>query len=241
MILVRNCPHNNGIYTIIDNAKGMVLKSSYLADGIMRLTREYAGYHWYLRRKGSFDNTPLHIVTREDYLYCRLYIKHFSGRSGEYYKNLTHNQRDLIRAISIYSKIWPRMKGQLVPLHGDFSLGNLIICGEELNIIDWEHFRPDAAPWGFDLVNLLYESAFFSFRGKNTLSKSDRRVFIETRNTICALLNPGEDFICTIENLTKFICENSFIWGDLVNKLPVTKFSAAQKQFLRILECSDAL
>lgn len=236
MILARNCPHDNGIYTLIDDVEGVVIKSSYSADGITRLRREYAGYQWYLRQKGAFDSTPLPFIKHDNGLYCRLYINLFSGRSGKCYKSLSYNQCDLAKAIGVYAKVWPRQKGRLAPLHGDFSLGNLIICGEDVAIIDWEHFQQDGAPWGFDLANLLYESAFFSFRGKNTLSRIDRKVFIETRKVICTLLDPGEDFNCTIENLTQFISKNVFIWGGLINKLPVTKFSDAQKDFLLMLE-----
>lgn len=237
MILARNCPHDNGIYTLIDDAEGVVIKSSYSADGIARLSREYAGYQWYLRQKGFFDSTLLRFVRHDNGLYGRLCIKLFSGRTGECYKNLSYNQHDLLRAIDAYAKCWPRQEGQLAPLHGDFSLGNLIIRGEELNIIDWEHFQPDAAPWGFDLANLLYESAFFSFKGGNRLSRRDRQVFIETRKAIFDLLDPIGGFNCTLENLTRFISANASVWGHLVNKLPVMKFSCQQKDFLLMLEC----
>ena len=236
MILASNCPHDNGIYILIDDVEGVVIKSSYSADGITRLRREYAGYQWYLRQKGSFDSTPLPFIKHDKGVYCRLYINLFSGRSGECYKSLSYNQCDLAKAICVYAKVWPRQKGQLAPLHGDFSLGNLIICGEDVAIIDWEHFQQDGAPWGFDLANLLYESAFFSFRGKNTLSRSDREVFIETRKAICTLLDPVEDFNCTIEALTQFISTNVPVWGHLVNKLPVMKFTIAQREYLMQLE-----
>ncbi len=236
MILARNCPHDNGIYTLVDNAGSVVIKSSYSAEGIIRLAREYAGYQWYFRQLESFDSTPLHFIKKNNSSYARLFINLFPGRSGECYKSLSYNRDDLLKAINLYAKIWPKRKGSLAPLHGDFSLGNMIINGEELRIIDWEHFRPDAAPWGFDLVNLLYEATFFSFRGKNKLNQSDEKIFIEIRNAICNLLDSVEDFKCTIENVTGFISTNVFIWGELVNKLPVTKFSEAQKKTLLMLE-----
>ena len=237
MILVSNCPHYNGIYTLLDNAKALVIKSSYTIDGMARLSREYAGYQWYFQQQSLLDSTPLHLVRYDNGLYCRLYIKLFSGRAGECYKNLGYNKYDLLKAIDAYAKCWPRQEGQLAPLHGDFSLGNMIFCGERLIIIDWEHFQPNAAPWGFDLANLLYESAFFSFKGKNRLNRNDRKVFVETRKAICDLLDPREGFNCTLENLTRLISANATVWGHLVNKLPVMKFSSKQKDFLLMLEC----
>lgn len=236
MILARNCPHENDIYTLIVNAESMVIKSSYSAEGITRLTREHAGYQWYFRQLESFGSAPLHFIKKNNSLYARLYINLFPGRSGECYKSLSHNRGDLLKAIDAYAKIWPKRNGSLVPLHGDFSLGNMIIDGEDLRIIDWEHFQPDVAPWGFDLVNLLYESAFFSFRGKNKLNQSDIEVFIEIRKEICKKLDSVDDFKCTIENLTGFISKNVFIWGRLANKLPVTKLSKDQKYFLMMIE-----
>ena len=214
----------------------MVIKSSYSTEGIARLSREHAGYQWYFRQIESFDSTPLSLVRGDNGFYARLFVKLYSGRSGECYKSLSHNRSNLLKAINAYAKVWSGQKGRLAPVHGDFSLGNMIILGEELSIIDWEHFRLDAAPWGFDLVNLLYEAAFFSFKGKNTLNRNDTKVFIETRKVICNMLNSVEDFNCTIESLTQFISANIFLWGDLINKLPVTKFSDGQKRFLLMLE-----
>ena len=182
------------------------------------------------------DSTHIRFVKHQYSLYCKLYIKLFSGREASYYRNLNFNKCDLFKAIGAYTKIWPRQKGQLAPLHGDFSLGNLIFCGDDVTFIDWEHFQLDAAPWGFDLANLIYESAFFSFKGKNTLSPSDRQVFIDLRRAVCALLPTEEGFNCTLENLTQFISIHVHFWGGLVNKLPVMKFTTAQKEYLKRLE-----
>lgn len=236
MILIRNCPHDNGIYTLIDRVEGLVVKSSCTDNGIASLSREYAGYQWYLQQKNLLDTTLLRLVKNEYNSYCKLYIKLFSGREGKYYRNLSYNQGDLFKAISAYTKVWQRQKGQLAPLHGDFSLGNLIICGDEVIIIDWEHFQLDAAPWGFDLVNLIYESAFFSFKGKNTLNLRDSKVFFDLRRAVCDLLSPNEGFNCTLENLTQFVSSHLSVWGGLVNKLPVMKFTIAQEEYLKRLE-----
>jgi hypothetical protein len=236
MILVRNCPHDNGIYTLVDDVSSLVIKSTYTVDGIYRLSNEFAGYHWYLQQKGWSDDTQLRFVRNNNGSYCRLYIQLFSGRGGECYKNLRHNRDDLFRAVNAYAQIWPRKKGRLAPLHGDFSLGNMLFHGNELTIIDWEHFQPEAAPWGFDLVNLLYEAAFFSFKGESALSHHDSRVFVEIRKAIIDLLDPAEGFKCMLKDLTYFVSTNVPAWGKLVNKLPVTKFSGAQKEHLIQLE-----
>jgi len=236
MILVRNCPHNNGICTLIDENQEMVLKSSYSDDGRIRLRREYAGYEWYFKQKKILNDSVLSLIENNKKSYSRLHIKLFHGYEGEYYKNISYNRVHLLMAINMYKEVWPENKGKLSPLHGDFSLGNLIFNGQLLTIIDWEHFQFDGAPWGFDLVNLLYESVFFSFNGKSTLNSNDSHVFREIRKVILDLFRHQEDFNCKIDDLTGFISKNVHIWGELVNKLPVMKFSKAQCEFLQTLE-----
>lgn len=240
MILVRNCPHNNGIYTLVDKENDVVVKSSYTAEGIGSLLREYAGYQWYFRSSPERNSDQLRIITSDKGLYSRLYVKRFSGRAGECYRNLAYNRSDLLTAIGAYTQCWPVQDGELVPLHGDYSLGNLIFGDDGVAIIDWEHFHLNAAPWGLDMANLLYEAAYFSFDGKGKLTPKDRDAFVEVREAIRAVSNPVNGSNCTIEGLTKFISANVPVWGNLVNKLPVTKISREQKDYLMRLERSEA-
>ena len=235
MILVRNCPHNNGIYTLINEDRCMVSKSSYSDDGIIRLRNEYAGYQWYFKQNYILNNSQLELFETKNGMYSRLQVKLFSGYAGECYKDIGHNREYILRAIKAYKEVWPTNKGRLSPMHGDFSLGNIIFNEHSLTIIDWEHFQL-AAPWGFDLVNLFYESIFFSFNNKNTLRDSDCQVFVEVRKIISELLNPEDSFRCTLDDLTGFISDNVSIWGESVNKLPVMKFSRAQLNFVLELE-----
>jgi hypothetical protein len=239
MILVRNCPHNNGIYTLINEDRCMVSKSSYSDDGIIRLRNEYAGYEWYFKRNLILNNSPLELFETKNGIYSRLHVKLFSGYAGECYKNIGYNRKYILRAVNAYKKVWPTSKGKLFPLHGDFSLGNLLFNDDSLTIIDWEHFQFDVAPWGFDLVNLLYESVFFSFNKKDTLRDSDCQVFVEVRKIISELLNLEDSFRCTLDDLTGFISDNVSIWGRVVNKLPVMKFSKAQLNFVLKLEQTE--
>jgi len=236
MILVRNCPHNNGVYTFIDEKDKVVIKSSYSLDGIARLNNEYAGYNWYFKKNPILNDSRLELFENENKLYSRLYVKFFSGAAGNCYRHIEYNKEHLMIAVKTYNELWPRVNGGLSPLHGDFSLGNLIFNGSSLTIIDWEHFQLDVAPWGFDLVNLLYETVFFSFKGKEKLSNADCKVFVEVKKAISELLEPNGGFQCSHDDLTKFISANTFLWGSLVNKLPVMKFSNEQYDFLQVLE-----
>ena len=238
MILVRNCPHNNGIYTLINEDRGIVSKSSYSNDGIIRLRNECSGYEWYFKQNHMLNDSHLELFESKNGMYSRLHVKLFSGYAGKYFKNIAYNKEYILRAVNTYKVVWIKSKSRLSPIHGDFSLGNLIFNDNSLTIIDWEHFQLDVAPWGFDLVNLLYESVFFSFNNKNTLRDIDCQVFVEVRGIISELLNPEDSFRCTLDDLTGFVSDNVSIWEDLVNKLPVMKFSKEQREFLLALEKS---
>jgi hypothetical protein len=236
MILVRNCPHDNGIYTVIDDSRGVVIKSSYSVLGIDRLRMEHLGYRWYFERMTPLCDglPPISFLERKGY--ARLCMPLFPGRAGIYSNNLTRNHGRILQAISTYKKVWPSPQGMLAPLHGDFSIGNLIFDGDSVYIIDWEHFRLNAAPWGFDLVNLVYESAYHSFEGRNTLSLGDGQVFLEIRKAVSASIESSESFNCTLTGLRQFVENNVSIWGELITKLPIMKFSDAQSRFLIELE-----
>jgi len=237
MILVRNCPHNNGVYTLINEDSGIISKSSYSTDGIIRIRNEYAGYEWYFKQYHILNNSQLELFETKNGMYSRLQVKFFPGYAGEPYKDIGYNREYILRAVNAYKEVWPTTKGRLSPVHGDFSLGNIIFNEDSLTIIDWEHFQLSAAPWGFDLVNLFYESIFFSFNNRNTLRDSDCQVFVVVRKIISDLLSHERSaFKCSLDEITEFISFNVDIWGDLVNKLPVVKFSKEQREFLLLLE-----
>jgi hypothetical protein len=239
MILLRNCPHNNGIYTLINEDQDEVLKSSYSDDGIIRIRNEYAGYTWYFKQNQILNKSKLELFEIKNGKYSRLQVKLFSGHAGECYNDISYNKEYILRAVNAYKEVWPTTKGRLSPVHGDFSIGNIIFNEDSSTIIDWEHFQPAAAPWGFDLVNLFYESIFFSFNNRDTLRDSDCKVFLEVRKIILELLYSENCFKCNLNDLTRFIYVNASIWGELVNKLPVMKFSTAQLEFVLKLEKAE--
>jgi len=236
MILLNNCPHNNGIYTLRDEDSGRIIKSTYSQEGRQRLQNEFVGFNWYLDQKLLLDDKRPFIGVRDESHYKRLSIEIFPGRSGNPYKSLTYNRKLLLLAIDSYKTVWPKASSSLFPLHGDFSVGNIIYNKNNIYIIDWEHFRENAAPWGFDLVNLLYESVFFSFQGNNTISYCDIEIYILLRNIISKLLPKNIQFDCNLESLIEFMSKNFAIFNPWSEKLPVTKFSDHQKKYLKTLE-----
>jgi hypothetical protein len=240
MILIANCPHNNGIYTYLDRSAGLIIKSSYASGAIKRLEREHTGYEWYLRLMGLEDTARLELKRWRADSYARLLVSHFPGNAGDSYGRLSDNRRGLLAAVELYSRIWPTSPGRLVPIHGDFDLGNIVTGPGGSVIIDWEHFHMDAAPWGLDLLNLLYGATALSLRKRDPLSVSDTRTFYEVRDEIAGMLDPRGDLECSLSTLTEFISSHSSIWGGLVSKLPVMNLTAAQRAYVTGLERVDS-
>jgi len=234
MNLLRNCPHNNGIYTFFDlNSK--IIKSSYSEKGINSLSREYRGYKWYLDRIKCNRSSTLCLYKRQSGTYARLFIPFFNGGSVNYYDDISCNFSYLLKAIEVYIDIWPTNKSNKTYMHGDYSLGNLIfdpLSKEMPLIIDWEHFRERSMPWGFDLVNLLYESVFFSFKGGDVLTKNNIHSYIKLKKYLLSLLDSKECMECNINELSNVIVSNMEFWDDVFKKLPVLKFTKQQKDFI---------
>jgi len=241
MILIRNCPHNNGIYTLIHSNNRVITKSSYSIDGINSLGNEYKGYKWYLNRIHSNYEVNLKYYGGEKKTYCRLVIPMFPGQTGECYKSISYNKKLLYKAVDAYVKFWPTGKNKKVSMHGDYSLGNMIFNEyEDLpNIIDWEHFTEDIVPWGFDIVNLLYESVFFSFRGKNYLGGKDLAAYIDVKEYLQNILNKEGRMKCDLHEITNIISSNISCWGNLVKKLPVMHFSVEQSNYINQIDCKN--
>ena len=236
MILVRNSPHNNGIETFIDINAELVIKSSYNVEGIGRLNREYFGNQWYFKSSGKQTLKHIYKHPNSSERYCRIYTKYFLGKVGDSSQPLSVNYNLIERAIKHYIEIWPTNKSILAPLHGDFSVGNLIFNKEKVTIIDWEHFVLGAAPWGFDLVNMLYESLYFSMYKSNSLKLTDKNTFLEFRGKILELLKDVPNFNCTLTELIGFIKKNEIYWGSIITKMPVLKFTNEQKKIITFLE-----
>lgn len=238
MILVTNCAHENGIYTYLDEASGLVIKSSYDDEGMRRLEREREGYQWYFDLVGLEGSATLQLVRNPERSYARLKVTLFPGEAGDSYRTLASNKRDLLDAAAYYSAVWPRSSDGLAPLHGDYALSNLIKQDRGLVLVDWEHFVPGGVPWGLDLLNLLYGGLAFTLAGRTSLEGDDRAAFLELRRAVRRSLPARGGIECSLSVLTAFISSNAPVWGGLLQKLPVMNLCAAQVEFVNELDRS---
>jgi len=236
MILIDNNPHDNGVVTYKNSLSNLIIKSSFLDVGIKRLSKEYAGYKWYLNRANLSATTKLSLSTNMKSSYSRLIVSCFPGVSGHHNLPLHINRDKLLIVIDTYNKIWGEGGAMFSPFHGDLSLGNILFNGNDIVIIDWEHFQINAAPWGFDLVNMLYESTQMSIDNKGYLSTQDIKVFVEVKKNISLLLKARKGFDCSINSLIAFYNANHLLWDGSVNKFPVMNIMNVQLERIRQLD-----
>ena len=97
----------------------------------------------------------------------------------------------------------------------------------ECYIIDWENSVIDQQFWGVDILNIFFESIFFSF-DKNILSKKNIRSATNVYKRILKIFKEKKIKLLTVYELVELYKSNSLIWGDTFSKLPILKFNQEQ-------------
>jgi len=232
--LLRNCSHGSEIATYLasngDSAK--IIKVSSTVNGIMDLRAEIAGWDWYHKIRYAKMKIPVCRVVMEKNNYLKIEIDYIKGKQGEYLKGLVYNKDVLKKVIEHYFDIWPVSCKGMVPLHGDFSLENIIINENGVHVFDWEHFALDAVPWGFDPIYLLFEALWFNFEITKKLNTEEIQIISE-----CIQLlekhNLSKDIARQPLNfLISFISDSKYLWRTQANKFPVLRFTQEQIRFI---------
>lgn len=228
--LLRNCSHGSEIATYLaSNGKSVkIIKASSTMNGIMDLRAEVAGWNWYQKIRYPEMKIPICQVVLEKHNYLKIEIDHIEGKQGEHLKGLIYNRDVIKKVIGHYCDIWPVSQNGMAPLHGDFSLENIIINGNGVNIFDWEHFAIDAAPWGFDPIYLLFEALWFNFAGTKRLDNKEIKAV-----SLCIQLLESKHLSKDIVEhplsfLISFIYDNDHLWRTQVNKFPVLRYTKEQ-------------
>jgi hypothetical protein len=232
--LLRNCSHGGEIATyLVQNEKSKkIMKASTTRNGIMDLRAEVAGWNWYQQIRYPEIKTPICRVVMEKHNYLKIEIDYIEGKQGEHRKGLVYNRDVIKKVVRHYCDVWPVSQNGMAPLHGDFSLENIIFNENGMNIFDWEHFAFDAAPWGFDPIYLLFEALWYSFDGKKRLKKKEILIVSE-----CIQLLKDQHLSKDIADhplsfLISFIYDNGHLWRTQVDKFPVLCFTKEQVCFI---------
>lgn len=122
---------------------------------ILRAEMEYL--RWYARQVAdeTFLN-DMQVHVRDCYGKCQ--FPYHEGETGDYYRPLHLNAGKIAAVVRHYGKIFADDEA---PVHGDFSLGNIIFKGDDVSwIIDWENANR-CMPRCYDLIYLITENCLF--------------------------------------------------------------------------------
>lgn len=235
--LISSSPHENGITTIYDRDNQTIIKST-SGKGCQHLLNEMLGFDWYV------TNLKSGMIEKNDYVakfgrnkkYLRLLIKEYSGEKCSPYEPIEKKLEHINGLINHYFTVWERTEFKVeYPIHGDFSVGNCVLKNGQILLFDWEHFRTDAALFGFDLVYLYYESVFFAMSKPRGLTENRVNLLKELKHSLSEKLNSKLDFNVDLNTLVKYLIENENHWGSSLKKLPVLHFSPKQVERLNSL------
>ena len=233
--IIRNSSDGSGILVGEDrDGHGhcrSIFKASSLPAGIRKLKTELAGYGWYNQAR----NRKIVVSGTDLGGYFRLEIERLPGTTPPYLDVFLPNREAISRALAHYCEIWgaQRRTGLLAPVHGDLTLDKIILDGDSVAFIDWEHFRADALPIGFDAAYLLFESLHREVEKHGAPDQESLRLIAgqlaRLRRTGC--LDPAfqKD---PLHFLLDAIQSHRDIWEgtvcELENKLPMLRWSAAE-------------
>ncbi len=163
------------------------------------------------------NERPEYLAFATDYIEG----KQYSPRDG-----LLNNAEPVFALIKHYAEIWdaPDKEGKGV-LHGDLALGNAIFVNDRPTLVDWEHFREDGAPLGFDALYLIYTCLWFETWGKKPHKDSLQLIGKIIAYLIIKSRISPEVAISPLANIRRIIVENQGWWRGQIGKLPPLLYS----------------
>ncbi len=229
--LINNCTHFSEHATyLVTNKDGerKIIKASTSKNGIKALHSEVLGWNWYQKLRSTNATEPICQVIQEKDSYFQVQIAYIDGYMPDYFDGLERNAKYIRSVIRHYCDIWPHSSA-LVPMHGDFSLGNVIINADGVYIIDWEHFIADAVPWGFDAIYLLFETLYLSMSSRLAPSVGEVTIICEQINVLNECCKLHVDMVRNpLRFLKKYFEKNNHLWGEQFVKFPILSFTNDQ-------------
>ena len=216
-----------------------IFKSSSSEEGIADLLREVEGFRWY----GQRTDQPVSVgIDRKSARFLSVKYDFIKGEKVSYRKGYFDNRKWISSILEHYCLVWKAdHEGEgWNALHGDLSLDNVIFTKGGPVFIDWEHFKENSAPLGFDGLHLLFESLWFESGNKSPAEDSLSHLaemILLMRDRKCL---DGMFMSDPLLNLVEFIKSNLSLWGAQLiafrGKLPVLMFDEQ-----RVKSIDDAL
>lgn len=228
--------HGSNVYLYVDDldqqfGKSFV-KASSMADGVNIIKNEREGIDWYNQNSPVY--IPYRFMSSSPY-YAQLRIKFFSSDLRSSQPSYSNYRYLIRRVLTHYCSTWSSYSdSELSPMHGDFSLsGNILMSrSNECIVIDWEHFRYNAAPIGFDMLNCLFELIYYEqykreILNDNLLHLSEMIQLLKCNNC----LHPSFH-VSPLSTLINFMYSRKHFWQDQLYKFPVLKFEIPKIDYI---------
>ena len=171
--IIRDTSHGNNISVISLKNIGIIRKIAFSNHSRFYILKEKHGLNWYQNLIGKEILLIKDFVNLNDY--AKLDINYLDGFTINYVAPLRKTYFYVNQCINHYERNWP--KRQLVPIHGDLTLSNVIFKNNHPIFIDWEHFSDEEFVWGFDIAYLLLSSLILPDRNKQDFNKKDILIF----------------------------------------------------------------
>ena len=229
--LIRNCSHGNEVATFYfeENQKKSILKASSSKTGIEQIKQEEKGWNWYQSKRYHNSKKKLCTIIKINENYIKIKNKFIEVCKEKYSKGIQKNAVLVNNVIEHYCNIWHGYKENKFPLHGDLSVDNVITNKDGIHIIDWEYFSLNAAPFGVDAYNLIFEQLWFSMQERKRPKKSEIDVLLDNiRLIISSTVESPFFYDQPLFSLQKFIKSNSVFWKNQIHRLPALLFKEEQ-------------
>jgi len=229
--LIRNCSHSNEVATFYfeKNQEKNIIKASSCQIGIEQIKKEVNGWKWYQSKRYPNSKTKLCNIIKNNKNFIKIKIKYIEGFKEKYSKGIQKNSVLIYKIIEHYCNIWQGYKENKFPLHGDLSIDNVITNKDGIHIIDWEYFSLDAAPFGFDAYNLLFEQLWFSMKERKRPKRSELDVLLDSIRLIRSSSTESHFFFDQpLFSVQRFIKTNSRFWKNQIHRFPALLFNEEQ-------------
>ena len=212
------------------------VKTSYDKEGILNIKNEYDGYNWYIsKKKKNSDYVFKHLKLISKKGFAKIEIPEIKGFKVPAEREIYKNEFFILSAINEYFDV-SKQNNFNFRFHGDFSIGNIIFNEANAFIIDWEHSNNKINIWGVDVLNLFFESLYFSFKKKNSLNKKNLQSAKRIYNYINLIFSESNNKILRLNELIEIYKKNKGLWGLSFSKLPILKFNKIQIEFIEKIE-----
>ena len=212
--IINLCSHGNKITTVILKQEGVIRKYTNDNSKLKYLINEINGLVWY--KKQTKKNIVIPTLSRFND-FTKIEINLVDGKSINYRSNLRITHRFLYKFIDNYIKVWDNKNKPII--HGDLTLSNILYYGDEITIIDWEHFYEGPNPWGFDLVYLILSSLILPSKNISKIHPADIKHFRQLWLRLFELKIKKELLQYPLNYFKEFF-NSSIFWREIINESP---------------------